>query len=1068
MTPTAATTAAAAPRLERMRPEQAEWLWSAIAAAKRGDALAPVTVVGPSMYANLSLRQELAARGFANVGFAILSQVAELLGAPRIVAERPHVRPLKPVIEATAVREALKRAGADSRLSGFADNPGAIRSLRATFRELRAAPDAALDALAEGGELRADAVSLYRRFARLTRDDFYDAESLARAAADAVAAGDAPGLTDLGFIIFYHVSVMSAGEIRLVRALSAAGKAAVALGVAGDDEADAPAKALARRLSESPPEIGDAADAPPPASADNTHLLIAPTPREEIRWVIRRAVERAERGTPFHKIAILYRKASPYSSLIREELELAGLPVAGPDPAPLSQTAVGRALTGLVNLAVGDFARDDVMSWLTGCPVKPSGVSARRFVPSLWDAISKKAGVTRGQAQWERRLYAYAKGLERQADADESELSAPRAAGMRAEAGAARDLAAFVKALADDVKPPPDGSSWDAFRKWAWDAFQKFSASRLDIPESEVEALDKIEMRMNELTTAQAIDPSPTFDAFRQALNEALSSSAGRLGQTGAGVFAATFASAAAMRFDAVYFVGMIEGAAPPALRESPLTPDKDRRAAGGADAGLPLLSERRARERREFLSAAATAPHRTLSYPVADPVGGRENHPSRWMLEAASALNGARVAASALGSLAEKSWLTVVKSPETALETVAEFTPADVHDYDLERVWRWTKDGLPARSHPIAESGALGMALDMGRLRNSNRLTEWDGDLSSARALPRAARRQRHSPSSLERWAACPFSYFLAYGLRVSALDKPEDEHFLSPIERGSLIHAILEKFVERTRKAGAIPKPNEAWDDRRRDELREIAAQEFARTESEGFSGKALSWRLEKDEILADLDTFLIWDSDLRARFGVSPFMVEARFGMGGNSPEVEIETDGEAIRFRGLADRIDAGEGDAPALVMDYKTGSTYAYNVLDKDPLDNGRKLQLAVYSLAAKRILGRDDAPVIAAYAFVSARGGFQLRPKEPIDYGSNAMSARFRYVAREIVEGIRKGVFPANPGDAGFGGFENCRFCDFDSLCPSRRDVMWARKSADPKAARYANLIEPKDETERR
>ena len=1056
-----AETAAAAPRLERMRPEQAERLWDAIAALKSRDALAPVTVVGPSRYANLSLRQELAARGFANVGFALMSQVSELLGAPRIVAERPKVRPLKPVIEATAVRAALKRAGADSRLSDFADNAGAIRSLRATFRELRAAPDAALDILARGGELRADAVALYRRFDRLTRDDFYDSESLARAAADAVASGDAPGLTDLGFIIFYHVSAMSAGEIRLVRALSAAGKAAVTLGVAGDEEADSPAKTLARRLSESPPEIGGAADAPPPPSADNTHLLIAPTPREEIRWVIRRAVERAERGTPFHKIAILYRKASPYSSLIREELELAGLPVAGPDPTPLSQTAVGRALTGLVNLAVGDFARDDVMSWLTGCPVKPPGVSARRFVPSFWDAISKKAGVTRGAEQWGRRLYAYAKGLERQANADEGELSAPRAAGMKAEAQAARDLAAFVQTLAQDVKPPPDGSPWDAFRKWAWDAFEKFSASRLDIPEPEVDALGKIEMRMNELATAQAIDDSPSFDAFRQALNEALSAPAGRLGQTGAGVFVATFAAAAAMRFDAVYFVGMIEGAAPPALRESPLMPDRDRRAAGGADAGLPLLSERRARERRDFLSAMATSPYRALSYPVADPVGGRENHPSRWMLEMASALNGGRVAASALGSLAEKPWLAVVKSPETALESVAESTPADVHDYDLERMWRWTRDGLPPRSHPIAESGALASALDMGRMRNSSRLTEWDGDLSSARSLPRAARRQRHSPSSLERWAACPFSYFLSYGLDIRALDKPEDEHFLTPIERGSLVHAILEEFVERTRKAGGIPKPNEAWDDRRRDDLREIAAQEFARTEREGFSGKALSWRLEKDEILADLDTFLIWDSDLRARFGVSPFMVEARFGMGGDSPEVEIGIDGESMRFRGLADRIDVGEGDAPALVIDYKTGSAYPYNALNKDPLDNGRKLQLAVYSLAAKRILGREDARVIAAYAFVSARGGFELRPKEPIDYGSDDMSARFRYVAGEIVAGIRKGVFPANPGGVGYGGFDNCRFCDFDSLCPSRRDVMWLRKSADPKAARYAKLIEP-------
>jgi len=1051
-----------APRLERMRPEQAERLWDDVAALKeRGGALAPVTVVGPSMYANLSLRQELARRGFANVRFAILSQVSELLGAPLVIAERPEVRPLKPVIEATAIREALKRAGADSRLSDFADNSAAIRSLRATFRELRAAPDSALDVLSQSGELRADTVALYRRFERLTRDGFYDSESLARAAADAVADGRAAGLNDLGFIIFYRVSAMSAGEIRLVRALFAAGKASAALGVAGDDEADAPVKALARRLSESPPEIADAAaDAPPPASADNTHLLIAPTPREEIRWVIRRAVERAERGTPLHKIAILYRKASPYSSMIREELELAGLPVAGPDPAPLSRTAVGRALVGLVNLAAGDFARDDVMSWLTGCPVKPPGMSARRFVPSLWDAVSKKAGVTRGLAQWERRLSVHAKGLERQANTDESELSAPRAAGMRAEAKAARDLAAFVQTLADDVKPPPDGSSWDDFRKWAWDAFEKFSASRLDIPDSEVAALDKIEMRMNELTTARAIDESPTFDAFRQALNEALSASAGRLGQTGAGVFAATFASAAAMRFDAVYFVGMIEGAAPPALRESPLMPDRDRRAAGGADAGLPLLSERRARERYEFLAAMATSPHRTLSYPVADPVGGRENHPSRWMLEQASALNGARVAASALGSLADAPWLTVVKSPETALESAAEFAPADVHDYDLERIWRWTKDGLPARCHPIAESGALAVALDMSRMRNSARLTEWDGDLSSARALPSMARRPRYSPSSLERWASCPFSYFLSYGLRIGALDKPEDEYFLSPLERGSLIHAILEKFVERMRKAGGIPKPGAAWSADCRETLRDVAAQEFDRTESEGFFGKALSWRLEKDEIMADLDTFLIWDSDLRARFGVSPFMVEARFGMGGGSPDVEIDAGGETIRFRGLADRIDAGEGDAPALVMDYKTGSASPYNVLDEDPLDRGKKLQLAVYSLAAKRILGRDDAPVIAAYAFVSARGGFQLRPKEPIDYGSNEMSARFRYVAGEIVEGIRKGVFPANPGGMGYGGYENCRFCDFDSLCPSRRDVMWLRKRSDPKAARYASLAD--------
>ncbi len=1060
--------AATAPRLERQRPQQSEWLWGVISALKRGDPLAPVTVVGPSVYANLSLRQELAAHGFANVRFVILSRVAELLGAPRLVAAHPDISPLKPAIETTAIRAALE-ANAHSRLSDFADNSGAIRSLRTTFRDLRGAADGALDAISSGA-LGRDVVSIYRAFLERTRQDFYDAESLARAAAEAVNEGTAAGLDDLGFVVFYHVSDLSAGETRLVRALSSAGMCAVALGLTGDADADAHTRTLARRLSPSPSTDDDqpderdgGSDTPSPSvpkSAENTHLLIAPTPREEIRWVIRQIARRAESGTPFHRIAILYRKPSPYSSLIREELELAKLPVAGPDTTPLYQTAVGRALIGLMNLAGGDFSRDDVMSWLTGCPVRPPGTPASRFVPSYWDAISKKAGVVRGIEQWQRRLSAHAENMERQADGDEGEVSAALASGMRAEANAARDLADFVNTLADDLKPPPNGSAWAAFRKWAADTFENFLASRSHIPDSEIVALDNITSRMEDLETAQAVDPSPTFESFRQALNEALSSSVGRLGPTGEGVFVAQLATAAALSFDIAYFVGMIEGAAPPALRENPLMPDRARTAAGGADAGLPLLSERRARERRQFLSAMATAPRRTLSYPVADPVGGRENYPSRWLLEQATALEGERVAATALTSLSDRRWLTVITSPSTALQTVAESAPADVHDYDVERIWRWTQSGRQARYHPIAESGSLAAALDLGRMRNSAQLTEWDGNLTSAPEALRPMHRPRHSASSLELWAKCPFSYFLSYGLRIRALDDPEDEYSITPIERGSLVHTVLEEFIGAAMETRDIPPPPQAWSESQRGELRRIALRRFEDLESKGALGKPMLWEIDREEILADFDAFLEWDSSIRERFRVTPHLVEAKFGMDGDTPDVELLLNAaDAIHFRGMADRIDTSEDRSRALVIDYKTGGSTYYDVLDKDPLDSGRKLQLAIYSLAARSLLG-ENVSVRAAYGFVSGRGGFQIRPKEPLDYGSDEMLGRFRKATSAIVNGIHEGVFPANPGNQGYGGYDNCRFCDFDSICPSRRDVMWRRKRSDKTAAAYVSLFE--------
>ena len=1040
--------------LDSLGDNSTDRLFSYLSLVKQEGALAPVTVIGPSVYANLSLRHNLGRSGLANVRFLVIPRLAEFLGAPSLHSE--NRRPLTPILESASIRAVS--AQASGMLRELRSHPSTHQSLKNTFRQLRYASSETLDRLSTQGELRREVVELYRRFRQHT-SEFYDREDLAKAAAKAIREGRTPGLSDLGFIMFFQVRDVTPAEREMIEALSSAGKCAVFLSVTGDQDADALVNALAERLA---PALGEAERLPPAQISFDTQLLIAPDPHQEIRWVIRQIMKQAEDGLPFHRMAILYRKQAPYSTLIREELDLAGIPVAGPNPSPLSDTAVGKTLTGLIGLSDGQFTRDSVTSWLTGCPVRPLEGDPESFSPSLWDAISKKAGVVRGLDQWTQRLERYAAEIERNSEEAEARegFSQARVALMRSEAASAREMLKFVNDLAEYTTPPADGSSWKVFSGWASGLLDRYLVADSDIPEAEQEALQKIKELLSELEGAEAIEAKPNFSAFAQALDEGLQASLGHLGVTGQGVFVAPIGTAAAMSFDVVHIVGMIEGAVPPATRDDPLIPDRDRQAAGGTSEGLPLQQARKADERYAFLSALATAPMRILSYPVADPAGQRGHYPSRWFLEQASILEGSSVYSSTLGSLGHRPWLTVIPSIERSLATVADASAADVHDYDLEKLWTWKKLGLSVGTHPLVKSGLLDKSLKLGRSRFGAGFTEWDGNVSSATAGSRfvsSLETRVHSSTSLERWAGCPFSYFLSNILGIGSLDKPEEIYSITPLERGSLGHEILEKFIRAVTAEGTLPKPGESWSDHHKDILRSVAESAFQDAASRGVTGKGVMWQLDRVDILNDLETFLEEDSRLRERFGVSPVMVEARFGLPDSAwPEaLYVLDDGTTLKFRGIIDRVDSDREGKKVLVLDYKTGGATGYSRLKDDPVDKGKRLQLGVYSLAAQGAMGKE-VEVKAAYWFVTNRQGFILAPPEPISMDD--MRERFQQAASTIVSGIKGGLFPANPGKEDRNGFENCTYCDFNSLCPARRDVLWAKKKGNSLLGGYLEL----------
>ena len=368
----------------------------------------------------------------------------------------------------------------------------------------------------------------------------------------------------------------------------------------------------------------------------------------------------------------------------------------------------------------------------------------------------------------------------------------------------------------------------------------------------------------------------------------------------------------------------------------------------------------------------------------------------------------------------------------EDALRLAEGGRAADGNEYDVLALARWQRTGSRLRWHPLAsDGGPLGRALAMDRARATNGLTEWDGfvgGIAGSSGRLGGSLSQVMSPTRLESWATCPYRHFLGNVLNLSAWETPEDVLTISPLERGSLVHAILERFIKEAMDAGA-PSPREGWTLLQRERLREIAQEEFREAERRGVTGRRVLWEVAQEDILQDLERFLHDDEQYRADEGMQPRHSEYAFGFDGPPVALALPDGGEG-RFRGFIDRVDVAQDGRRAVVMDYKTGSSRQYRKMEDDPLMAGKRLQLPVYALAVRETL-LPDAALRAEYWFISANGGY-IRVPVTLD----AIEAQFRNTVQAIAGGVRGGIFPANPGPPGFGGPENCRYATSSASAP--------------------------------
>ncbi len=1048
----------------------------------RDNPLAPgVVLVGSNLLA-LSMRRWLAlgdasSAGTPHVGlrFVTFVDLARALAAPRVAGRAPLPPGGRALIAGALGAESVGyfapvsvRPGFHRRLSevfkdlddaGFADGAAA----RGTEWERRAARGSA------GGAKIGEVLRMYANYRALIDADFITTSDLIRLAAlEASRFATALGSNRLAVYGFYDFTEV---QRRLLAALAGAARLVAfspdpelpghafaheaatflsGLGLATErarapvespldqlrDRLFAPVRDVAARDATAP-----GSSTPNPSASDaRLDVVSAPGEVEEAREIAR-TILRATRddGVPFREMAVLLRSSDSYAPLLREALDDAEIPFSLDRGLPLSETRTGRAFHFLLGLAGTELHRADVIEFLSVAPLSPETVAGADVSPTLWDLVTKRAGIVASRGEWSDRLRRFARS-------DAAAL----------EKRAASTLEALVGALFTGIEALPRSGSWTAYSDAARGLLRGWLA-----PSPDRDDLDALlaELAANDrLRLPPRGDSRATLDEFRAAVLEAMAARAKRIGAFGIDSVTVTdLLRARGLRFRLVIVPGLVERGFPSPPTQDPILLDRDREALNALGAGR--LALRRARPREEellFALALAAATERVvLTFPRFETGTTRERTASPFILRAGEALLGRRLRFDTIGELPG--------FRHVPLSSAGAADPDDALTASERRV------GAALRV-PAADRRVLAGALAAGHAGFARALALWDARWGSAalnahtgvlpaRAVRRIARARADrdpalSPSVMETYAICPLRSYFKDVLDLEQVREPEAIEEIEASDLGRLLHRILERLMSALVADGLVPlSPARLEDARAR--LRAIAAEEFRAAEERGLTGFPLLWRIRQRRLLAALREFLEREAEPHDDGPpLLPLRLEAEFGTEGLAEARVVLANGRGLRFRGVIDRIDATPDASRFRVIDYKSSEKKPPGKRrDEDPLfRGGEALQLPVYLLAAPALL---DAPVSAAgearYLYLVLSTG-EVRVVAISSEDLAARRADFETILETIASGIETGFFPAFPN-----GGKNCERCDYTTICGPATSVtrLYERKAADAQFAPF-------------
>jgi len=825
--------------------------------------------------------------------------------------------------------------------------------------------------------------------------------------------------------------------------------------------------------------------------------------REAVR-TLRRLVE--ERDLSLQDSAIIVRTPEVHSGVLGGELdrlcdpgiEDRRLPERRTafleSPVKLSRTRSGLSLLKLAASVRSEFSRADVIEFLSLAELSPAACGSPDEDPPVgdWNAISSLAGVTSGADGWLSRVRSLVERLEGEQD-EFTEAHARLASPAR------RLLEVLERTVGPLAGMPPTAPP----ARYLDEITEVFTAVTCGSRERDevLAALDGVR-RLSELAG------SVSFTGFSELVRDHLDAASPRgssFGSGGPSVLSSM--SARGLSYSVVVVPGLVEKQFPLTRRQDPVLLDFEREKLNRATGGdplrqLPLRAPGIDEERLLFRLVAASATDvLVVTYPRLDPATARPRVPSIFVLDVLERLTGEK---QDYGSLDVNPHVTRVplsrRFPKDRGEALTR------HEFDGCSILGALETGEARElAYLLTEARPLRSRIEMEDTRWANPwFTRYDGALSKPEALEAVASSpgfplgggsgrpggsesgRPASATALEEYARCPFRFFAHKILGIEPPDEPEEALEFTPLDRGSLYHEVLERFMRKVTSSG----PGRA-DPSHLKQLFEIAdrAIDSGRWSLAGYRG---SRRLERRSLRLNLAVWL--RNECAERTDLLPAHFEVRFGGAsrrGDDPTLSSERPvrfdaGKDIEvlFGGRIDRLDLSESGARARVVDYKTGNPKGV----KDPLDRGRHLQLPVYLLAAAELLGSDAAAALlgsdaaaeplgsdaaaellgsdaasellgsgdaaltpadldAEYRFVT--GGVRAKPVAMTRAELDARMDDLKKAVRCIAHGIASGMFFPPIDDS------VCRNCDYAAACGSASAALSSMKQGDRNAKFY-------------
>ena len=725
------------------------------------------------------------------------------------------------------------------------------------------------------------------------------------------------------------------------------------------------------------------------APADAVRLLEGGGERAELELVAHEIAALLSRGVPAEEVAVVLRAVPVALDLLEEVFAAAGIPYALQRRRRLSDSALGRALIGLLRCVPASGEHEPATR--NGADVPPAG--------ELGDLLA-----------WLR-----APGLlDRPELADRLELTARRA-GVT-DAAAARGV-------------------WEE-RHWPLDVIDQLAAAGERSPVALVDRagreLDRLfsapRRRAASVLEASEMDDARALIAARSALAELRElariapelapRSASELARTldrvelvsgkrpGPGTVAVLDPLALrARRVRALFLCSLQEGTFPARARPQPLLSEEERRRLAETS-GLRLLDHEDALAAERYLLYAATSrPEEllVLSWHVADDDGAPVAR-SLFVDDLCDLFEPSLDEQRARRALGAVGWDAEERAPDAPMPPAAGAAQA-----------------VPAGS-------AAGQA---GPLAG----TAPDAPLAHERVLEELAAKA-WSASSFETWIACPVRWFVERLLRPGQFE-PQAE----PLVRGGLAHAALKDTLEELRRETGSARITAASVGRARALMH--------RALDDGAADFPLSSVPERRpgalrRLHSDLERYL--NHAAAADSALEPSALELGFGFASDDQRGEASALpawelGGGARMRGRIDRVDVGD-HGQAVVYDYKASSAPAAARW----LSDGN-LQVALYMRAVEDLLG-----VTAVGGFYQPLSGTDLRARGLLEQdggveldcvrGDEREHAEVREIldgavaaAREAAAQAARGELRPRPRTCGYRGAG----CMYPSICRCER-----------------------------